>query len=153
MLTVIHSGVPQKQYTEFLVQIVKDLRRSIDYLETRKDIDSSILTYLGFGWGGVVAPVMLSVEEHLEATVIVSAWLHDVGLAEIHQINFVVRVRIPILMLNDEYDIAISSGMSAKPTFDLLGTQADQKQLRVYNPVHTVPHNELIREMLSSVDQ
>ena len=47
-LVDIHSGDNSRQYTEFFIKVVKDFRRSIDYLETRSDIDSKKLAYLGF---------------------------------------------------------------------------------------------------------
>ena len=47
---------------DYMIAWAKDLRRSIDFLETRADIDHDKLAYLGFSWGGAVAPVMLAVE-------------------------------------------------------------------------------------------
>jgi serine/threonine protein kinase len=38
---------------EYRIQVVKDFRRCIDYLETRQDIDSQKLAYYGMSWGGV----------------------------------------------------------------------------------------------------
>jgi hypothetical protein len=38
----------QNAYTELLIKWVKDFGRTIDYLATRKDIDTSKLAYLGF---------------------------------------------------------------------------------------------------------
>ncbi len=40
------------QHTERLIMWVKDFSRTIDYLETRKDIDSNNLGYYGHSWGG-----------------------------------------------------------------------------------------------------
>ena len=40
------------QYTEWLIRWTKDFSRSIDYLETRKDIDTTKLGFYGQSWGG-----------------------------------------------------------------------------------------------------
>jgi len=50
-LNRLGSPVASHAYTEYLVQLVKDFRRCIDYLETRQDIDSRKLAYYGMSWG------------------------------------------------------------------------------------------------------
>ena len=47
----LHGGAPTRQHTEFLIQLVKDFRVGIDYLETRRNIDRQKVTYLGYSWG------------------------------------------------------------------------------------------------------
>jgi cephalosporin-C deacetylase-like acetyl esterase len=46
-----HMGENTHRYSEYLIQIVKDFKRSIDYLETREDIDSKNLAFYGWSWG------------------------------------------------------------------------------------------------------
>ena len=41
-------------YTEYLAQLVKDFRRSVDYLETRDDIAHDKLAYYGVSWGALL---------------------------------------------------------------------------------------------------
>lgn len=50
----------------------KDLGRSIDYLETRKDIDPSKLAYLGISMGAEIAPVLLALEDRIKVAVLLS---------------------------------------------------------------------------------
>ncbi len=45
-------------YKEHVIMWEKDLSRSIDYLETRNDIDNSKIAYYGGSWGGTISPVM-----------------------------------------------------------------------------------------------
>ncbi len=53
------SNVNQShQFTEWLIYWTKDLSRSIDYLETRSDIDISKIAYLGWSWGGEIGAVI-----------------------------------------------------------------------------------------------
>jgi eukaryotic-like serine/threonine-protein kinase len=58
------------QWTESLTQLVKDFRRSIDYLETRPDIDSRKLAYYGMSWGSWLGGIIPAVEERLAASVL-----------------------------------------------------------------------------------
>ena len=50
----------------------KDLGRTLDYLETRTDIDSTKMAYHGFSFGGAVASVLLSVEKRFQAAILSS---------------------------------------------------------------------------------
>ena len=48
----------------------KDLGRSIDYLETRQDIDSKKLAYMGISMGAAVGVILAGVEERLKAVIL-----------------------------------------------------------------------------------
>ena len=52
------------------LQWSKDQGRSIDYMETRKDIDTGKLAYLGFSLGGAVGPLMIAVEPRFKAAIL-----------------------------------------------------------------------------------
>ena len=45
------SPRPSRAYRDLEVQQVQDVLRSVDYLETRADIDKDKLAYYGFSWG------------------------------------------------------------------------------------------------------
>src|SRR6202171_3542302 len=49
------------------IQQAKDLRRSLDYLETRPEIDRERFAYYGISWGAVDGPIMLAVENRFKA--------------------------------------------------------------------------------------
>jgi poly(3-hydroxybutyrate) depolymerase len=49
----------------------KDLRRSIDCLETREDIDADRLAFEGVSWGAAMAPIMIAVEPRIKAGIVV----------------------------------------------------------------------------------
>jgi dienelactone hydrolase len=57
-------------YTEILIKIGRDFRRTVDYLESRGDIDSTRLAYFGLSWGGALGPVMTAIEPRLKASVL-----------------------------------------------------------------------------------
>jgi eukaryotic-like serine/threonine-protein kinase len=58
-----------------MIAWVKDVGRSIDYLETRKDVDSASVAYYGFSAGGSVGSVILAVERRLKAGILDSGGL------------------------------------------------------------------------------
>jgi len=142
-----------RQFTEYVTQLVKDYKRSIDYLETRPDIDNKRLAYLSFSWGSRMAPIILSTEERLRASILIVGGLSGDSRPEVDVINYVTRVKVPTLMLNGRYDMLIPFDTTAKPMFDLLGTPAAHKRLRVYETDHFVPRNELIKESLAWLDR
>ena len=140
-------------FTEWLVKIVKDFKRCVDYLETRPDIDSHKLAYFGFSWGGKMGSIIPAVESRLKASVLHVGGLMGVGRPEVNDFNYVMRVKIPTLMLNGKYDLVFPLGTSAKPLFDLLGTPGDQKKMIVYDTDHSIPRNEYIKETLNWLDK
>ncbi|MFQ6110184.1 MAG: SUMF1/EgtB/PvdO family nonheme iron enzyme, partial [Candidatus Aminicenantales bacterium] len=133
--------------TEYRIQVVKDFKRCIDYLETRQDIESDKLAYYGMSWGsawpGVIIPAM---EERLKASVLLAGGLKDIGRPEVHPINYVTRVKTPILMINGRYDSNFLYETSIKPLFDLLGTPDEHKELKLYETDHIPPRVEFIKE-------
>jgi dienelactone hydrolase len=132
----------------------KDVGRSIDYLETRKDIDRGSLAYLGLSWGSAVAPIVLAVENRFKTAVLESGGLEfQRALPEADQINFVTRVRIPVLMLNGRYDHFFPVESSQLPLFRLLGTPAKDKKHVIYETGHAPPRKEFIRESLDWLDK
>ncbi len=150
-LVPIHMGSDTYAYTEFLIQIVKDFRRCIDYLETRSDIDTSKIAYYGMSWGGVFGNIIPAVEERIKASILTGGGLGRKGRPEASVINYVTRVKKPTLMLNGKYDAGIDIGI--KPMFDLLGTPPEHKQLRLFDTDHIPPRNEFIRETLAWLDK
>jgi hypothetical protein len=149
---VLVRGLPRK-YIEFVIQTVKDLKRSIDYLETRPDIDSKSLAYSGMSWGGYWGAVIPAVEDRLKVSILIVGGLVSYGVPPVDQINYITRVRIPTLMLNGRYDMIYPYDTRTKPMFDLLGTPKDQKVQKLYDTDHYVPRNEEIKEILAWLDR
>ena len=145
------EGDDSRSYTEFLIQVGKDFKRSVDYLETRDDIDAERLAYYGMSWGGRLGAIIPAVEERIRASVLLAGGLTGQGRPEANQLNYVTRVRTPTLMLNGRYDSEIPYGI--QPGFDLLGTPDEHKELKLYETDHIPPLNEFIRETLAWLDR
>jgi dienelactone hydrolase len=148
-----HTGNPSHQYTEFLIQMVKDIRRSIDYLETREEIDTQKLAYLGVSWGGCYGALIPAVEERFKVSIVYAGGLGERTQPEVDSINYVTHVKIPTLMLHGIYDRNVNFNFEAVPMFDLLGTPDDHKKMITYKTDHILPQNEFIKESLAWLDK
>jgi tRNA A-37 threonylcarbamoyl transferase component Bud32 len=139
---------------EYRVQLVKDYKRCIDYLETRQDIDSEKLAFYGLSWGADwPASVIPAVEDRLKTSIVLAGGLSNVGLPEVKPINYVTRVKIPTLMIGGRYDSYYNYEKSIKPMYDLLGTPDEHKELKLYETDHIPPKNEFIKEILDWLDR
>jgi predicted Ser/Thr protein kinase len=153
-LATLHLGADSHAYTEFLIQLVMDFKRCIDYLETRQDIDSQKLAYYGMSWGGLLGAIIPAVENRLAASVVCAGGFDRRPVRpEADPINYVTRVGMPTLMLNGRYDTSFGLEEGIKPMFDLLGTPAGHKRLIVYDTDHIPPRNEYIKETLAWLDK
>jgi dienelactone hydrolase len=140
-------------FTEITVQEVKDFSRSIDYLQSRADIDGQKLAYMGMSWGGNMGAVIPAVEERIGASVLIAGGMQGIGRPEVYDCNYVGRVRIPTLMLNGKYDAILPPELSQRPMFELLGTPAEHKKHLLYETDHIPPRNEYIKETLAWLDK
>lgn len=132
----------------------KDIGRSIDYLETREDIDREKIAYYGLSWGGAMGAIMPSVEKRFKTCVLyVAGLLFQRSFPEVDAINFITRIKIPVLMLNGKYDHFFPVETSQKPMFALLGTPPQHKKYVLYETGHFVPRNQLIKETLDWLDK
>ncbi|MFQ5652952.1 MAG: SUMF1/EgtB/PvdO family nonheme iron enzyme, partial [bacterium] len=151
----LHSSMPNESnaYRDHVIMWSKDLRRSIDYLETRDDIDTDRLAYYGVSWGGRMAPVMLVLENRFKTAILYVAGLRfQKARPEADPFNFLPRVTLPVLMLNGKHDFYFPYETSQRPFFQLMGTPANQKKWLVYDGSHTVPTTELVKESLAWLD-
>ena len=140
-------------YRDYKIQLVKDFARSVDYLESRDDIDHDKLTYYGLSWGGKIAPLILAYENRLKAAALIAGGLFSSGLPEVNFINYISRVSTPLLLLVGRYDTIFSYQHSAKPMFDLIGTPVEDKVIKVYETDHLPPRAEYIKEILAWLDE
>jgi serine/threonine protein kinase/formylglycine-generating enzyme required for sulfatase activity/dienelactone hydrolase len=142
-----------RQYAAILVQEVQDLKRSLDYLETRPDIDAEKLAYYGMSWGAFNGAIITAVEDRLKASVLVAGGFIGGLRPEANPVTYAPRVKAPTLMLNGLYDSFFPPETSSKPMFRLLGTPADHKRQIFYETDHIPPYTEYVRETLAWLDK
>jgi len=56
-------------YRDHVIQWYKDFARSIDYLETRRDIALGKLGFYGLSWGANIGPIALALDRRCRAAV------------------------------------------------------------------------------------
>ena len=141
-------------YRDHVVMWAKDLRRGIDYLETRPEVSTERLAYYGVSWGGALGGLLPAVEPRIRVSVLQVAGLDFPPVRpEADPINYLPRIRTPTLMINGRYDFYFPIETSQIPMFHLLGTPADQKRHIVAEGSHFVPRVRLIQESLAWLDK
>ena len=139
-------GIPQSstRMRNWIVEIALDLRRSVDYLETRGDMDMDKLAYVGHSWGAGEAPTMLVAEPRFKAAVLIGGgYFSFTRRKEVDAYQFAPYVTLPVLMINGRYDHEFPIDSSQMPLFTDLGS-AD-KQIRHFDSAHGVPVSESIK--------
>jgi hypothetical protein len=145
---------PTALWRDHTIMWSKDFGRSLDYLETRKDVDATKLGYYGFSWGSAVAPILLSGEDRVRVAILgVGGLEFQKTLPEVDQINFVTRMKTPALLLNGRYDFFFPVESSQVPFFRLLGASEKDKRQVIFDSGHMVPAKDLIRESLDWLDK
>lgn len=141
-------------YRDHVLQWSKDLSRSIDYLEMRKDIDTSKLAYYGLSWGAALGAVLPAVEERIKVCVLFAGGF-DYGrtLPEVSPVNFAPRVKVPVVMINGRYDYFFGVERSQVPMFRLLGAPEKDKRYVVFETGHVVPRDLMSKDVLDWLDR
>jgi dienelactone hydrolase len=137
------------RYKDHVIMWVKEYARTIDYLETRKDMQADKISYLGISWGGFMGGIVPAIEKRIKVVVLnVGGMQMERALPEVDQINYLPRITQPVLMLNGSYDMYFPVETAQKPMFRLLGTPQAQKKMVVYPSGHVVPPTEFYKETL-----
>ncbi|HEU4930087.1 MAG TPA: SUMF1/EgtB/PvdO family nonheme iron enzyme, partial [Candidatus Krumholzibacteria bacterium] len=142
------------RYKDHVVMWTKDIMRSVDYLETRKDIDSGRLAFLGHSWGAAMSPIVLAVEPRFKVAILgVAGLLFQRSQPEADPMQYIRRVQVPVIMLNGKYDFFFPYETSQVPFYQLLGTPTDHKKLVVHEFGHAIPATDRARESLAWLDK
>ncbi|MDH4057768.1 MAG: SUMF1/EgtB/PvdO family nonheme iron enzyme [Cyclobacteriaceae bacterium] len=141
-------------YKDHLIMWGKEFGRTVDYLETRSDIQANKIGYLGFSWGGFMGGIIPAVEKRIKVIVInVGGMEMNRAFPEVDQLNYLPRVTQPVLMLNGKHDMFFPLETSQKPMYNLLGTPAKDKKQIIYEAGHLVPRTDFVKETLIWFDQ
>ena len=152
--SMMHIGNDSHLFSEYLSYLVKDFKRSIDYLESRPDIDENKLAYYGMSWGGAFGVIFTAVEDRLRASILLSGGLYGLKVQpDADQKQYAAHIKIPTLMINGKYDAGFTVDQTVKPLFDLLGTDAGDKKLFLSESDHIPKSQDFIRESLAWLDR
>ncbi len=152
----LKSDLPEETvfYKDHVIMWRKDIGRTLDYIESRKDILSDKIGYLGWSWGGFMGGIYPAIEKRLKVVVLnVGGMAMNKCFPEVDQINYLPRVKQPVLMLNGKHDMFFPVETSQKPMFDFLGTAATDKKIIIYESGHLVPRTDFVKETLLWFDK
>jgi dipeptidyl aminopeptidase/acylaminoacyl peptidase len=133
----------------------RDFSRSIDYLETRPDIDRHRLAYFGFSLGGMYGPVLTAIDGRIRASVLLGGgFLAVPAPPEVDPLHFAPRATEPALMIAGRLDFVRPVETCQIPMYRLLGAPTKDKRLALFDTGHVVyPGRELIKEVLDWLDR
>src|SRR3981081_1156578 len=116
-------------YRDHVIMWTKDASRAIDYAETRPDLAHDKLAYYGYSWGAEMGAIVPAVEPRIKVAILALGGIDfNRSLPEVDTINFLPRVKQPVLMLNGHYDFFFPAQSTQEPFFNLLGSRKDQKK-------------------------
>jgi dienelactone hydrolase len=133
------------KYRDHVLMWSEDVGRTLDYLETRPDTDAGRIAFFGFSWGANLGPMLLGVEGRFKAAIFQSGGLWTVrSLRQVEAVNFLPRVKIPLLLLGERYDASHSVELQQGPYLRLLGTPEKDKRRVIHDSGHAgMPHSQV----------
>lgn len=138
---------------ETLFQDSKDIGRSIDYLETRPDIDRNRVGYLGVSYGAALGVNFAAVEDRIKTVVMLDGgFYNEAPLPGTDQADFAPHLKAPTLLIAGRFDW-IFLGKDA--LLRMLGTPAMDKKVVLFDTAHDVSEQrgDLIREVVAWFDR
>src|SRR5215831_5759163 len=133
----------QVEYRDRSVNWITDLRRGLDYLETRSDIDTSRIAYHAGSAGGYKI-VLPAVETRYRTVVLWGSGVETFQvetIPEANPINFAPHIRGPKLIIRGRYDENALWKTVGEPLYKLL---REPKRLAVYEGGHHPPMEVLV---------
>ena len=141
-----------------VVMAVRDLRRSLDYLDTREDIQADRVAFCGYSLGARMSPLFLAVEDRFRTALLLSGGFmlrpESALVPQVDEVNYAPRVRVPVLMLSGRYDFTFPLDRSQIPLFQALGTLDSDKKHALFDWGHRVSFSSAeTREILDWLDR
>jgi formylglycine-generating enzyme required for sulfatase activity/dienelactone hydrolase len=133
-----------------------DLGRTLDYLETRPDIDATRVGFIGVSFGGSIALPIVATEPRIRTALLLSGGMptqQEAPTPFVDPLNYAPRMHVPVLMVNGRYDY-IFPLEAQRLLFDNLGTPAADKRHALFDYGHgSPPRAEILRETLGWLDK
>ncbi len=142
------------EWRDMMLLWYKDVGRTLDYLETRDDIDSGKVAFYGFSTA-FYGTIFTAVDARFEASVMLSTGLiPGKVLPDMDPVNFAPRSRVPTLMVNGRDDFIFPVEPFQTRLFELLGAPAADKRHVLLDGGHLPPDRRaIIREVLAWLDR
>jgi hypothetical protein len=131
------------EFAELTINRITDLRRGLDYLESRSDVDMQRIAAIAPSAGSILGLIMGAIEPRYRAFVFIGAGLpasYRTITAAANPINFAPHIRAPKLILQGRYDEDTPLRTATEPFFKLL---SEPKILTLFEGGH-VPSIEVV---------
>jgi eukaryotic-like serine/threonine-protein kinase len=138
---------------DVLTQQSKDIGRSLDYLETRQDIDRNKIGYMGVSMGAALGVIFTAVEPRFKAVILLDGgFFAEKLLPGTDQADFAPRLKAPTLMIGGNYDWIF---LGKEALYKMLGAPEADKRATNFETSHDVSEQrpDLIREVLAWLDK
>jgi dienelactone hydrolase len=149
------TPLPPTQERERALRWAMDIGRTLEYLDTRNDIDHERIGLYGVSSGATHAVRMLAVYPRFKVGVLSSGGVSTLHPPETNSWNFAPRVTTPVLMVNGKYDYGFPVETNQRPLFRALATKEPDKDHLLYEGGHRnlVTRPDLIGEILNWFDR
>jgi serine/threonine protein kinase/formylglycine-generating enzyme required for sulfatase activity len=141
------------EYRERSLDWITDVRRGLDYLETRNEIDPTRISFFGPSAGARIGLILAAVETRYRAVLLMGAGVRKEDLqciAEANPINFAPHIRGPKLMIHGRYDEDTPLKTQGEPLYKLM---RDPKRLVVFEGGHIHQWEFLVKTMNGWLDE
>ncbi|HYN07739.1 MAG TPA: SUMF1/EgtB/PvdO family nonheme iron enzyme [Vicinamibacterales bacterium] len=141
------------EYLERIVNRITDLRRGLDYLETRDDLDRSRIAFFGPSAGAYLGLILAATESRYRTVVLMGAGVSkaDAGvIPAASPVNFAPHIRPPKLMVHGRYDEDTPLKTQAEPLYALL---PQPKRLILFEGGHVPPLDVMFSTISTWLDE
>ena len=138
---------PDTRSTEFVayaIERVVEMRRGLDYLESRPDLDSSRIGFMASSAGTWTGLILTAVEPRYRSVLFVGTGISPRSISDApaaNRINFAPHITAPKMMLHGLYDEDTPFTSHAQPLYRLL---REPKRLKTYEGGHSPPTDVFI---------
>jgi predicted esterase len=145
------GGDRMREFRNLYIAWVNDTDKTIDYLETRNDIDLDNIFYLGMSYGSLFNTHTLLFENRYKGAILYVGGVFPTFPPLVDGINHMPRINIPFLMLNGEQDYLVPKA-AAMFFYQSTGTPEKDKKIVFYDSGHwPLPRNQMIKETLDFI--
>ena len=145
------GGDRMRDFRNLYIAWVSDTDKTLDYLETRNDIDTDNIFYLGMSYGALFNTHTLLFENRYKGAILYVGGVFPTYPPLVDGINHMPRIDTPFLMLNGEQDYLVPKS-AAMYFYQSTGTPENDKKIVFYDSGHwPLPRNQMIKETLDFI--
>ena len=150
------SSTGPMRVRDLLIQQVKDVRRTLDYLETRPEFNMDAVAFHGISYGASRSMFSLAVDDRFDLAMLISTGLSPTSHLppEVQQVDYLHQIEIPVLLITGKNDFTFPYETAQKPLFRMLGTPDDAKRHVAPDWGHLPPgYSRISREVIDWMDR